>query len=135
MDDLNDNPQQVAEDIISQATKPFPFPKEATERITYILTAYHQLREEIAEPKQQKQTTKNIIYDGGFAWEMIDNQKQGPYCARCHSKSEGKDLIRLIDHKDGRWDCPKCSHYFFDASHKKQQQAINDSNHYTWMSG
>lgn len=56
MDDLNDDPQKVAEDIIKQATEGLGFRQAATDRIIHILNCYQQLQQEIAEPKELTST-------------------------------------------------------------------------------
>ena len=128
MDDLNDNPQKIAEDIIIQATKPFPFQKEAIERIICILIAYHQLREEIAEPKKEKQIEKDITYDRDVVWNTIGGQKKGPYCARCYIKD--KELYQLITRGKEEWLCAKCDNICYSESY--QMPDDDDSDHYTW---
>ena len=52
MDDLNDNPQKVAEDIIDQATKYFKFRQSTIERIVRTLEYYHQLQKDITQPQK-----------------------------------------------------------------------------------
>ena len=53
MDDLNDDSLKVAEDIIEQNR--LGFREEATKRIFCILDSHHQLQNEIAEFKKQKE--------------------------------------------------------------------------------
>ncbi len=89
MDDLNDDPHKVAEDIIREALQGDKSEKEATERLVHILTSYHQLQNDIAESKEQKATENDIVVDGFLAWKTKDNhQKEGPYCARCYIKDK-----------------------------------------------
>ncbi len=108
MNDLNDDPQKIAEDIIDQATKDFKFRQSAIDRIILILESYHQLKQEIAVPKVQQKTESDISIDGSFAWEIIQNQKHGPYCAACYTKTQGKELIRLIELKNHSGRCAMC---------------------------
>ncbi len=112
MDELTDVPEKVAEDIMKQAK--IGFSEEATQRIIRILTAYHQLREELAEIEKQNQTEANVIFDGTFVWRIIEGQREGPYCGYCYGKN--KDWKKLIDHKKGQWQCPECEKYHHDES-------------------
>ena len=105
MDDLNENPEKVAEDIIKQAKSGFV--SEATQRIIRMLTAYHQLREELTEFKKLQETESSISYDGNSAWKTVKGQKDGPFCTGCHIRE--KELFRLIDQKNGLWRCAKCN--------------------------
>lgn len=116
MDDINDEPEKIAEDIIKQAKSGFG--PEATQRIIRILNAYHKQREELAELKKQKQTEVDVICDGPFAWRMEGNQRVGrPCCAYCYNKN--KNLMELIDCKvKGQWQCPGCERYHYDDSFK-----------------
>jgi len=117
MDDLNDNPQEIAEDIIKQATG-LSFKEEATQRIIRIITAYQKQREELEALEKQKQTEADVICDGPFAWRMKGNQRVGkPCCAYCYNKN--KKMIELIDCKvKGQWQCPECDRYHYDDSFK-----------------
>lgn len=120
MDDLNEDPQKVAEDIIKQAKSGFV--SEATQRIIRMLTAYHQLREELAELKKQKQTDADVICDGAFAWRMEGNLKAGPFCAYCYKKNH--IFKELIDCKEkGKWECPECERFHYDDSFKMPTHA------------
>jgi len=115
MNDLNDEPQKVAEDIIDQATKGFKFRQTAIERIIYIIKSYHQLQQEIAEPKEQQKAESDISIDGSFAWKIIQDQKHGPYCAACYTKTQGKELIQLIEVKNHSGRCAKCGTFCVDS--------------------
>jgi len=134
MDDLNDNPQEIAEDIIKQATG-LSFKEEATQRIIRIITAYQKQREELEALEKQKQTEADVICDGPFAWRMKGNQRVGkPCCAYCYNKNKKmielidckvkgqwqcKKMIELIDCKvKGQWQCPECDRYHYDDSFK-----------------
>jgi len=126
MDDLNDDPQEIAEDIIKQATN-LGFKQEATVRIVRILETYHQLQNDIAESKEQKANENDIVVDGFLAWKTKDNhQKEGPYCARCYIKD--KELFQLIDMEKGLWECAKCGKRCRDSSFERQhpKRANND---------
>ena len=126
MDDLNENPEKVAEDIIKQATG-LGFQMEATVRIVQILENYHQLQKELAKFIKPQETESSISYDGGFAWKTTKGQKDGPYCATCHSIDKG--LIRLIDKKKGMWRCGKCNGAYFDSTF----QEPDDSGYEPWV--
>ncbi len=56
MDNLNDDPQKVAEDIIKQAKSGFQ--QEATNRIIQILNCYQQLQQEIKSKVEELTTTE-----------------------------------------------------------------------------
>jgi len=53
LNDLNDDPQKVAEDIIDQTR--LGFREEATKRIVFILDSLHQLQNQIPDFKKQKE--------------------------------------------------------------------------------
>ena len=120
MDDLNDEPEKVANDIINKQVK-IGFAEEATQRIIRILTAYHQLREELAELEKQKQTEADVICDGTFAWRMEGNQRVGRCCAYCYRKKKiMMELIDLKEQKEGLWQCPECDEFHHDESYERQ---------------
>lgn len=121
MDDLYDEPQKVAQDIIDQATKDFKFRQSAIDRILQILESLHQTRQKIAELQEQKEQP-NIIFDGFFAWKLVDDQQQGPYCAACYTKTQGKELIRLINVKEHSGYCAKCNNVIFDSKYDKSNR-------------
>lgn len=124
MDELTEEPEKVAEDIIKQAKSGFV--SEATQRIIRMLTAYHQLREELAELKKQKQTEAEVICDGTFAWRMEGNRRlAGPFCAYCYNKNG--ELKKLIDLKKGQWQCPECERYHHDNSYKRPTHSRRSS--------
>jgi hypothetical protein len=126
MDDLNENPEKVAEDIIKQATG-LGFQTEAAVRIVQILENNHQLQKELAKFIKPQETESSISYNGDFAWRTDEKgQKHGPYCATCHSI--GKGLFRLIDQKKGAWRCDKCNMAYFDDTF----QEPDDEGGYTW---
>ena len=123
MDDLNNDPQKVAEDIIKQATEELGFRQTATNRIFDILTAYHQLQE-IAKTEEQKENETDVYYEGALAWKTVEGQKKGPFCARCHGNyNELKPMIAL---QKGLWECTKCSKRFNDRSGERQLYANNN---------
>jgi len=130
MDDLNDDPQKVAEDIIKQATKGLGFRQTATDRIIHILNCYQQLQQEIAESKEKKETDFDISYEGALAWRIKENQKLGPYCARCYNKD--KELLLMVELQNGLWECPKCNRRFNVSSYHMHDDDGDDSGGYTW---
>lgn len=107
MDDLTENPEKVAEDIIKQATG-LGFQMEATVRIVQILKNYHQLQKELAKFINPQETESSLSYDGNAVWKTVKGQKDGPYCARCHIRD--KELFRLLEQKNDLWRCAKCNH-------------------------
>lgn len=132
MDDLNDVPEKVAEDIIKQATEGLGFRQTATDRIIDILISYHKLQKVISEfQMQQESETIDIPYDGDFAWKTSKGQKDGPFCAKCHSIGNGD--IRLIDKTNGMWRCGKCNGTYFDSTFKEPDD--DDSGHYSSLGG
>jgi len=134
MDDLNDDPQKVAEDIIDQATKDFKFRQSAIDRIILILESYHQLKQENAVPKVQQKTESDIVIDGSFAWKVIQGQKQGPYCAACYTKTQGKDFIRLINVINHSGTCAKCGMFCYDSEYDEFNGFdVQDSGHHSWF--
>jgi hypothetical protein len=130
MDDLNEAPQKVAEDIIKQATKGLGFRQAATDRIIHILNCYQQIQQEMAEPQEQKETDANISYEGALAWRTEGNQKVGPFCARCHINDN--ELKLMIALQKGLWECPRCNKRFNVAAYHMQDDDSNDSGGYTW---
>ena len=116
MDDLNDNPQKVAEDIIKQATS-LGFKQEATVRIVRILETCHQLQNEPTKFNEQQETELDISIDGSFVWKTIQDQKHGPYCAACYTKTQGKDFIRLINVINHSGTCAKCGMCCYDSEY------------------
>ncbi len=116
MDDLNDNPQKVAEDIIKQATS-LVFKQEATVRIVRILETCHQLQNELTKFNEQQETELDISIDGSFVWKTIQDQKHGPYCASCYTKTQGKDFIRLINVINHSGTCAKCGMFCYDSEY------------------
>ena len=124
MDDLNDEPQTVAEDIIKQATRGLGFRQTATDRIIHILSCYQQLQHEIAEPKEQKEIDSDISYEGGLAWKTKACQKTGPFCARCHIKD--KKLLLMVELQKGFWECPQCNRRFNATEYRKPDTNLGD---------
>jgi len=127
MDDLNDNPQKVAEDIIKQATG-LGFKNEATVRIVRILETYHQLQNDLAMFKEQKETESDVSIDGSFSWKTIQGQKHGPYCAACYTKTQGKELIRLIEVKNHSGRCAKRGTFCVDSIYDELSGFDDDEN-------
>ena len=133
MDDLNDDPQKVAGDIIDQATKHFKFRQAAVDRIVMILESYHQLQKEIAEPKQQKETDmRDIRFEGALAWIIEEgDEKRGPFCARCYIND--KELKLMLELHKGLWECPRCNRRFNVAAYHMHDDEGNNSGGYTWL--
>jgi len=131
MDDLNDDPQKIAEDIIKQATEGLGFRQAATDRIIHILNCYQQLQQEIAEPKGQKETDVDISYEGALAWKIEEGQKVGPYCARCFNKD--KELLLMVEVLKGLWECPGCNRRFNVAAYHDQDDDSDNSGGSKWL--
>lgn len=129
MDDLNDDPQKVAEDIIKQATQGFGFQQAATNRIIHILNCYQQLQQKIAEHKEQKESEtdmRNIRVEGTLAWIIEEgDEKRGPFCARCYINDNELKLMLEIQ-KGLLWECPKCNRRFNVAAYQEQDDDIYD---------
>ena len=115
MDDLNEDPQKVAEDIIKQASTGFR--QAAADRIIHILNCYQKLQQEIVEPKEQKESQTDIRIEGALAWRIEEgDDKRGPFCARCHVND--KELPLMLEIHKGLWECPKCKCRFNLAEYR-----------------
>ena len=123
MDDRSDEPQEVAEDIIKQATT-FGFRQEATIRIVQILKSYKEPRENIAKLAEQLQTESEVSCDGYLAWREAEGQIDGPFCALCYNGQKG--LFRLIERKGtGWWECPSCEKRVQESAYRKKEEELN----------
>jgi hypothetical protein len=120
MDDLNEEPQKVAEDIIEHATKGLGFKQGAICRIFDILTAYHQIQEELAGLKKQVDSDcTDVEVVGEFAFKKNkENQIADRCCAYCYRRE--KVLIQLVDMGNMSWKCVKCDKIVYDISRKPQ---------------
>lgn len=123
MDDLSDEPQKAAEDIINQAKSGFR--QEAINRIIQILTSYHKLQKDFEELFEQQQTEYEVSFDGYLAWRIIEGKKEGPYCALCYNGYKG--LFRLVERKGtgGWWECPKCQKHVQESSYQEEEEELS----------
>ena len=93
------------------------------------------LQNELAKFKEQQETESDISIDGSFAWKIIQGQKRGPYCAACYTKTQGKELIQLIDVKNHSGKCSKCGRFCVDSKYDEFNSFDDDSGHYSWSEG
>lgn len=136
MDDLNDDPHKVAEDIIREALQGDKSEKEATERLVNILNCYQQLQQEIAEPKGQKESEtdmRDIRIEGALAWIFEEgDEKRGPFCARCYINDKEFKLMLEIQ-KGLLWECPRCGKRFNLSAYDMRDDDGDDSGSHTWL--
>lgn len=109
MDDLRDDPEKVAEDIVKQAS-PLGFREDAKKRIIQILISYHDL-------KLRLDLTSSVEYDG--ICYIIGNRK---LCPRCWKK-EGRD-VDVTEKEEGSYKCQVCGWY--ETTDERDKKTLED---------
>lgn len=123
MNDLQEDPIKVAEDIIAQGTKDLKFPSEAKNRIVNTLEAYHssqknylKAKQEIEELKAKNKDEPNVVIESEVCWNLVNDEKKGPYCSRCWINKN--ILMPMKDHGSGIHTCIECSNSWNDGTYQ-----------------
>jgi len=74
------------------------------------------LKTEIKALKEEKNINNKIVFEKPYYWLKDGDKKDGPYCQKCFD--DDKKLIRLQEHKNGRWYCLVCKNGVTDSSYK-----------------
>jgi hypothetical protein len=119
MDDLREDPEKVAADIITQGTQGLKFASEAENRIVNILNAYRasqqsylKAKEEVEQLKAHSENGKEFIIKDGVYY---DQDGDGPFCTGCYDTK--KRPIRLVRQPRvfetfGKYKCPSCKEHY-----------------------
>lgn len=102
MDDLRNDPEEVAEDIVKQAG-PLGFREDAKKRIIQILTAYHDLAGKL-------ELSSSVKFDG-ICYILGDRK----LCPRCWKK-EARD-VDVTEKEKGSYECQVCGWCATTAEH------------------
>jgi len=110
MDDLNDDPQKVAEDIIKQAKSGFQ--QEAIKRIIQILNCYQQLQQEIKSKVKELTKTDELSENETRILVLLSSCKGEPI-AEMIAASLGLSLTKTQYYLDRMWNQYVYSHDYY----------------------
>ena len=72
-----------------------------------------ELKQELLELKSKYTQQKNMVFDEPFFYEVVGDNKEGPYCPKCWQKDERKcRVVKTPDSYHSAQKCQVCNELF-----------------------